>query len=232
MVGPLGAGFLWPAGGPEVARCSLVPAPAPEGRAAADDSSDDDAGSAAGEVGPGEAEGGAPGAGSGGNHFKREVGETFLRCVKEHISHENIVIELNGLKIAEDKTFADCARYMLTTMLGLCLPAPPATRSEYRELYTAAAPEPGNRAYLLDLLKRSGLQLRRWKDLLHKFLRNEDDQACALRGREGRMNGGVLGVAGDPREVAEPGALLLAARPTQIRLVPFTSHPLARWSCC
>lgn len=43
-------------------------------------------------------------------HFKREVAETYLRCVKEHISHDNVVIELNGLKIAEDKTFADCAR--------------------------------------------------------------------------------------------------------------------------
>lgn len=44
-------------------------------------------------------------------HFKREVAETYLRCVKEHISHDNVVIELNGLKIAEDRTFADCARW-------------------------------------------------------------------------------------------------------------------------
>jgi molybdenum cofactor biosynthesis enzyme MoaA len=44
-------------------------------------------------------------------HFKREVAETFLRCVKEGISHDNVVIELNALKIAEDKTFADCARW-------------------------------------------------------------------------------------------------------------------------
>ncbi len=45
-----------------------------------------------------------------GPMFKREVGETFLRCVKESIAHDNVVIELNGLKIAEDRTFADCAR--------------------------------------------------------------------------------------------------------------------------
>lgn len=47
----------------------------------------------------------------GADQFKREVAETFLRCIKEHISHENAVIELNGLKIAEDRTFADCARW-------------------------------------------------------------------------------------------------------------------------
>jgi hypothetical protein len=44
------------------------------------------------------------------DQFKREVAETFLRCIKECISHDNAVIELNGLKIAEDRTFADCAR--------------------------------------------------------------------------------------------------------------------------
>jgi translation initiation factor eIF-2B subunit epsilon len=47
---------------------------------------------------------------TGTDPFKQEVAETFLRCLKEHIEHENAIIELNGLKIAEDRTFADCAR--------------------------------------------------------------------------------------------------------------------------
>lgn len=46
----------------------------------------------------------------GADQFKQEVAETFLRCINERISHDNAVIELNGLKIAEDRTFADCAR--------------------------------------------------------------------------------------------------------------------------
>jgi len=50
------------------------------------------------------------------------------------------VIELNGLKIAEDRSFADCARYILTTVLALCGPAPPRTRAEYAPLFSAAAP--------------------------------------------------------------------------------------------
>jgi hypothetical protein len=48
---------------------------------------------------------------------EQEVGETFLRCVKERFAETNAVIELNGLKIAEDRTFADCARYIFTAML-------------------------------------------------------------------------------------------------------------------
>jgi translation initiation factor eIF-2B subunit epsilon len=37
--------------------------------------------------------------------------------VKERFAETNAVIELNGLKIAEDRTFADCARYIFTAML-------------------------------------------------------------------------------------------------------------------
>lgn len=75
------------------------------------------------------------------HHFKQEVAETLLRCIKEHIAHENVIIELNGLKIAEDKTFADCARFILTTSLGLCMPPPDSTLPEYRSLYATEAPE-------------------------------------------------------------------------------------------
>ena len=44
----------------------------------------------------------------------------------------NVVIELNGLKIAEDRTFADCGRHMLTALLGLCLPPPRGAKDEYK----------------------------------------------------------------------------------------------------
>lgn len=50
--------------------------------------------------------------------FPREVAETFLRCKRDGFDQTNLVVELNGLKIAEDRTFADCARYIFTTILG------------------------------------------------------------------------------------------------------------------
>lgn len=55
------------------------------------------------------------------SNFRREVSETFLRCKLDGFDQTNAVIELNSLKIAEDRTFADCARYILVTILG----APP-----------------------------------------------------------------------------------------------------------
>ena len=73
--------------------------------------------------------------------FKKEVVETFLRCVKMGYDQDLAVIELNGLKIAEDRTFADCARYVFGSILDLCLPAPSHSKDEYQSLYDQAAPD-------------------------------------------------------------------------------------------
>ena len=51
------------------------------------------------------------------------------------------VIELNGLKIAEARDFADNASYIMATILSLCLPAAPRVREEYRALFPATSPD-------------------------------------------------------------------------------------------
>lgn len=78
--------------------------------------------------------------------FKREVAETVLRCAAQGFDPSFAVVELNGLKIAEDKTFADCASAILTTVLGLCFPAPPRTKAENAALYPAAAADVSTQA--------------------------------------------------------------------------------------
>ena len=50
-------------------------------------------------------------------------------------------MELQGLKMAENRTFADIARYVLMTILGLSLPAPRDVTKENAKLYPAKAPE-------------------------------------------------------------------------------------------
>ena len=91
-----------------------------------------------------EGEGRGPGAGGARDPesiFKTEVGETFLRCLKLRFDQTNVVIELNSLKIAEDRTFADLARYLFTTLLSLCLPPPSWCSSEYKSLFPTSAPD-------------------------------------------------------------------------------------------
>jgi len=113
--------------------------------------------------------------------FKREVSETFLRCVKMRFDQTNAVIELNGLKIAEDRTFADCARYIFTTMLALCLPAPPHhSKDEYTSLFPKEAPNVATQDGKLALLKLFKKHLSEWVQLLQRFLRSEDDQVELL----------------------------------------------------
>ena len=71
--------------------------------------------------------------------FKREVSETVLRCAQQGFDPSFAVVELNGLKIAEDRTFADCTSAILATLLGLCFPAGARTKAEYEGLYPASA---------------------------------------------------------------------------------------------
>lgn len=220
VVGAMGAGFLWPAlafeGTPEAAALGGFEPPLAALQAARD-GADDEEFAEEEEVGLA-TEASAENLSGGGSGsmtspeaaaaaaaeplFKREVAETFLRCVKENISHENVVIELNGLKIAEDKTFADCARFMLTTALGLCLPAPLTASREYRSLYNAGELDAQSKEGKLELLRRAAAQLKRWTDLLQKFLKNEEDQVELLLtleefcGEEGDFEGtGEQGVA-------------------------------------
>jgi len=107
--------------------------------------------------------------------FQREVAETFLRCVKQGYAQENAVVELQGLKMAENRTFADIARYVLMTIIGLALPAHSKTSRENIKLYPETAPTSTS-----ELLKRLRERLREWAPLLARFLRSEDDQVEAL----------------------------------------------------
>ncbi|MEW5304708.1 MAG: hypothetical protein WDW36_007300 [Sanguina aurantia] len=112
--------------------------------------------------------------------WKLEVEETFLRCIQLRFDPNNVVIELNGLKIAEDRTFADCGRHMLTALLGLCLPPPRGAKDEYKPLYAPCPPNTGTSEGKLSLLRTFKKFLGEWKELLQRFLRDTDDQVELL----------------------------------------------------
>lgn len=80
------------------------------------------------------------------------------------------------MKLAEVRTFADCAKYILTTLLRLCKPAPNHIKDSYKTLFQTEN---------FDLKTKDGRQqfkdtfknlLEEWSPLLFKFLRNEEDQ--------------------------------------------------------
>lgn len=75
------------------------------------------------------------------------------------------------------RSFADCARYVFTTMLGLCLPASPFfARGEYASLYPRESPIVSTREGKGELLKAFEGQLAKWVPLLKRFLKGEEDQ--------------------------------------------------------
>ena len=112
--------------------------------------------------------------------FHSEVRETFLRCVKERFDQTNALIELNALKIAEDRTFADCARFIFTTIVGLCFPAPKTVSKEYKDLYASESLDVSDKTLRATFLKHLRSLLQEWGNLLQRFLKNEDDQVELL----------------------------------------------------
>ena len=178
VVGDGGAGYAWPI--PADAAVAGIPAPPAAatggGGPADDDSSDDDAATAA-------AAAAAAAAADPDAHFMREVTETFLRCAAEGHEEDLAVLELNGLKLAEARTFADVGRALAVAVIGLAGSPPPRTRPEYRALYALAdgGGGGGNAASALkDLARRSRAAIATWASLLSKFARDEDDQVELL----------------------------------------------------
>ncbi|GAQ80574.1 eukaryotic translation initiation factor eIF-2B epsilon subunit [Klebsormidium nitens] len=94
------------------------------------------------------------------SEFLKEVGGTFRRGVVEKIKQENVQLEINGLKLAYNKTFAECASGVFKTMLVMTLEGKPASP-----------------AATLTALKKL---LTQWGSLLKKFLTGEEDEAEVL----------------------------------------------------
>eukprot|EP01025_Chloroclados_australasicus_P039217 TRINITY_DN4049_c0_g1_i4.p1 TRINITY_DN4049_c0_g1~~TRINITY_DN4049_c0_g1_i4.p1 ORF type:complete len:811 (+),score=137.04 TRINITY_DN4049_c0_g1_i4:333-2435(+) len=102
--------------------------------------------------------------------FRKEVAETFLRCVQQRFSLDNAQIELNGLRLAENRSFADCARFMFTSICELCCPVPEWVPQGYTRLYPKEMPD------AKQMLIRFQQYLDEQKKLLLKFVRQDDDQ--------------------------------------------------------
>lgn len=116
--------------------------------------------------------------------FKREVSETLLRAMllsdaasasAQATLAENAVIELNALKIAEVRTFADCARYALTTLFDIQAPAATSVAPTFRRLFASAEPDAVTPAGQKALLAALAQSLRTWAPTLRKLLHDRDD---------------------------------------------------------
>ena len=147
-------------------------------------------------------------------HFRSEVAETFARVAREGISDDNAAIELNSLKIAEDRAFADVASALATAVVALAGPPPPGTPAEDAPLY--GPPHPGLEGDKALLGRVRGL-LARWAPLLRRFARDEDDQVEVLLALEEWAGGEAGGGA-----AAKDGGLA-AAGP---RFAPVWAHLL------
>ncbi|XP_050367025.1 uncharacterized protein LOC126785390 [Argentina anserina] len=58
------------------------------------------------------------------SYFENEVEATFLRAVDENIKVENVILEVNSLRLSYNKQTADCAGAILYSMMKMALETP------------------------------------------------------------------------------------------------------------
>ncbi|EFJ34609.1 hypothetical protein SELMODRAFT_166978 [Selaginella moellendorffii] len=93
------------------------------------------------------------------DNFEKEVEENFKRAVNG-VKLENVVLEVNSLKLGYNKAFSDCAGAMFRAMLNLALETPHSTAAE--------------------LLSTTKQVISKWSTLFRNFLKSEDDQIEVL----------------------------------------------------
>eukprot|EP00899_Mesostigma_viride_P016878 jgi/Mesvir1/25191/Mv12890-RA.1 len=90
--------------------------------------------------------------------FVTELEETFLRGVDQNLDLDNVVLELHGLKMAYNRSFAECAGVLFRLVIKLAL--------------DTHKPAAGTKA----LLQGIEASIKRWAPLLRRFMTTEDDQ--------------------------------------------------------
>ena len=94
--------------------------------------------------------------------FLSEVKETFVRGVEQSLSDDNVVLEVGALRLAYNKTWADCAGGVLHAILDMaCAQVPPGGAN-------------------MDMLRALKLVFSKWGRQLKKFVMSEDDEVEML----------------------------------------------------
>jgi hypothetical protein len=77
---------------------------------------------------------------------------------------------------AEVRTFADCARYVLTALMDLHSTPPHGTSEQFASLYTTSKPDVSTNAGKVALLNSTRKTLLSWRTTLKKFVQGHEDQ--------------------------------------------------------
>ncbi|XP_022999250.1 translation initiation factor eIF-2B subunit epsilon-like isoform X2 [Cucurbita maxima] len=89
-------------------------------------------------------------------HFEKEVEATFLRGVHENIKVDNVILEVNSLRLSYNKVAADCAGALFYSLMKFALDSPHGSSSE--------------------LLQNTTNIITKWKKLLKYYLTDMDEE--------------------------------------------------------
>lgn len=68
------------------------------------------------------------------DYFEKEVEATFQRAVQENIKDDNVILEVNSLRLSYNMTAADCAGALFYSVLKLAVETPHSSNSELHKI--------------------------------------------------------------------------------------------------
>lgn len=89
-------------------------------------------------------------------YFEKEVEATFLRAVHENIKEENVIVEVNSLRLSHNSSSEDCVSALFYSMMKLAMDAPHSAPNE--------------------LLSNASSVISKWSKLLKSYLRGIDEE--------------------------------------------------------
>ncbi|KAL6211352.1 hypothetical protein ACLB2K_016579 [Fragaria x ananassa] len=90
------------------------------------------------------------------SYFENEVEATFVRAVDENIKVENVILEVNSLRLSYNKQTADCAGAIFYSMMKLALET--------------------SHSLAVDLVQATTKVITKWKGLLKYYLSDIDEE--------------------------------------------------------
>jgi len=106
--------------------------------------------------------------------FEKEVEETFQRALGGGVNRDNLILEINGLRLAYSLQHADCAGAVFYSVMKSALVAAQSTNDTL--LKTTAEALGKCKPFSDTLLKTTAEALGKWKDLLRNYTKTVDEE--------------------------------------------------------
>jgi hypothetical protein len=115
------------------------------------------------------------------SNFKKEVMETLYRYAQDELDISNIFFELNGLRLAGNRTFTECVRHIFRSVMEFHHPFSRSLTFTYpSDLFLLNIPSSKISKHEMILAKKIEENIDYWKNVLKNYIKEKNEQVDVL----------------------------------------------------